>query len=89
MTVYNVATGNNTDPETFFDTYKDPYQTTGVLSLQLELGDLQLEDYNIAAVELGYNLNIFNRLYNNLSWTSNYATAALVSDCSQCSSQGT
>lgn len=84
VTIYNVATGNSTNPEIFFDGYKDPYQTTGVLSLQLELGDLQLEDdVSLPIVELSYNLNISNRLYNKLEWTSNYAaTASLVSNCS-------
>ena len=80
VTIYDLATDNNTDPEIFFDGYKDPYQTTGVLSLQLELEDLQPEDVDI--LTLSYDLKIYNPLYNYLVWTSSYAVIALVSSCS-------
>ncbi len=80
VTIYDLATDNDTDPEIFFDGYKDPYQTTGVLSLQLELEDLQPEDVDI--LTLSYDLKIYNPLYNYLVWTSSYAVIALVSSCS-------
>ncbi len=80
VTISSVATGNNTDPDTFFDGYDDPYQTTCVLSLQLELEDLLLEDVDI--LTLSYNLDVYNPLYNYLVWTSSYAGIALVSGCS-------
>ena len=78
--MYNVATGNNTDTEIFFDGWEDPYQTTGVLSMQLDLEDLQLEDVDI--ITLSYNLTIYNHFYKYLEWTSTYAPSALVSGCS-------
>ena len=78
MNIYNVATGNNTDVEIFFDGYQDPYQTTGVMSLQLELEDLQ--DESLDVLSLSYNLSIYNPFYNYLMWTSDYAPAALVSN---------
>ena len=78
--VYGVATGNNTNPEIFFDAYQDPYQTTGALSLQIELEDFQLEDIDVNI--LGYNLSIYNDLYNYVEWTSNYAVDPLVGGCS-------
>ncbi len=82
VAIDKVATGNNTDPDIFFDGYKDPYQTTGVLSLQLELEDLLLEDVDI--LTLSYNLDIYNPLYNYLVWTSSYAAIALVSCLPMC-----
>ena len=80
VTIYSVATGNNTDTEIFFDAWQDPYQTTGVLSLQVELEDSQVEDVDVNM--LSYKMTISNHFYKYLQWTSTYAIDALVSGCS-------
>ena len=65
-----------------FDGYKDPYQTTDLISLQLEVEDLQSE--NVDVVMLMHSLTIHNCLYTYLAWTNDYAPFALVSACSYC-----
>jgi len=68
--VYNVGTGNQTDPEIFFDGRQDIYSTTGVLNLQLEI---------LHGVPVNYSTSIHNRYYNSLGWTSDFGAAAIVS----------
>jgi len=68
--VYNVGTGNQTDPEIFFDGGQDIYSTTGVLNLQLEI---------LHGVPVNYSTSIHNRYYNSLGWTSDFGAAAIVS----------
>ncbi|KAL0017754.1 hypothetical protein WJX77_000091 [Trebouxia sp. C0004] len=66
--VYNVGTGNQTDPEIYFDGGQDIYSTTGVLNLQLEV---------LHGVPVNYTTSIHNRYYNSLGWTSDFGAAAI------------
>jgi len=68
--VYNVGTGNQTDPEIFFDGGQDICSTTGVLNLQLDV---------LRGFPVNYTTSIHNRYYNSLAWTSNFGAAAIVS----------
>ena len=68
--VYNVGTGNQTDPEISSDGGQDIYSTTGVLNLQLDV---------LHGVLANYTTSIHNRYYNSLAWTSNFGAAAIVS----------
>ncbi|KAL0038159.1 hypothetical protein WJX79_005423 [Trebouxia sp. C0005] len=68
VSVYNVGTGNQTDPEISFNGGQDIYSTTGVLDLQLDV---------LRGVPVNYTTSIHNRYYNSLAWTSNFAAVAI------------
>lgn len=68
--VYNVGTGNLTDPEILSGGGQDIYGTTGVLNLQLDLPH---------GIPVNYTTSIHNRYYNSLAWTSNFGAVAIVS----------
>lgn len=69
--IYNVGTGDSSDPEIYFDA-EDAYGTTGVLSLQL---DVLHEGF------VNYTASIHNRYYNSLAWTTTFGATVIVSGC--------